>query len=665
MEFDFLQALVLVFGVSALTILVLHRMKIPPIVGFMVAGVLIGPGGLGLIGDMRAIEMLAEIGVILLLFTVGIEFSLANLLRMRRAVLLVGGAQVLLTILVTLALAYPFGVSLNASLFAGFLMALSSTAIVLKMLMEQGEVDAPHGRIMLGVLIFQDLCVVPFMLFIPLLSGEAIDVKLIAWTLLKAMAIVAMILLGARWIVPKVLHQVMRTKSRELFIIIVILACLGTALLTSRFGLSLALGAFLAGLIISDSEYAYEATAVILPFKDSFMGLFFISIGMLVDTGFIAANWPKVLLVVAFILILKALVSLVSMLATGFPARASVHAAIGLAQIGEFSFVLAGVGRAAGLISDEAFQLFLTAAVLSMALTPFLLRAAHPGSAWLTSRRPLRRFMAAEAEEPVARKLSDHAIIVGFGLNGRNLAYTLRKSNVKYVVLELNSDTVMREKKKGEPIFFGDATNAEILRKMGIHRARVLVVVISDPTSARKIVSLARRENPALHIIVRTRYVVEVEELRALGANEVIPEEFETSVEIFARVLQHYNVPRNVVNDTIDEIRKNEYRALRTHELRRKTFKEMKDMMGAIETETYLVKEGSLMPGHSLKELHLRARTGATVIALAREGELIQNPPANFVIKANDILLLVGKRDHINRAIEYMESDEALAAKYH
>jgi len=665
MEFDFLQALVLAFGVSALTIFVLHRLTIPPIVGFMVAGVLIGPGGLSLIGDMRSIEILAEIGIILLLFTVGIEFSLANFLRMRRAVLIAGGAQVLLTIMVTLALAYPFRVSFNASLFAGFLMALSSTAIVLKMLMEQGEMDAPHGRMMLGILILQDLCVVPFMLLTPLLSGEAIDVTLIGWTLLKAMAIVAMILLGARWVVPKILHQVMRTKSRELFIIIVILACLGTALLTSRFGLSLALGAFLAGLIISDSEYAYEATAVILPFKDSFMGLFFISIGMLVDTGYIAANGPMVLLAVALIIVLKAIASLASMLVAGLPARTSVHAAIGLAQIGEFSFVLAGVGRAAGLISADAFQLFLAAAVLSMALTPFLLRAAHPASNWLASRSPFNRFRAAEAEEPVSAKLSDHAIIIGFGLNGRNLAYTLRKSNVKYVVVELNSDTVMREKKKGEPIFFGDATNADILRKMGIHRARVLVVVISDPTSARKIVSLARRENPALHIIVRTRYVVEVEELRALGASEVIPEEFETSVEIFARVLQHYSVPRNVVSDTITDIRKNGYQALRTHELRRKTFNDMKDMMGAIETETYLVKEGSLMPGHSLKALHLRARTGATVIAIARKGELIQNPPANFLIKANDILLLVGKREDINRAMEYMESDEALASKYH
>jgi CPA2 family monovalent cation:H+ antiporter-2 len=611
------------------------------------------------------IEVLAEIGVILLLFTVGIEFSLKNILRMRRAVLMAGGSQVLITILVAAAIAYPLSKNLNASIFIGFLIALSSTAIVLKTLGERGEIDTTHGRLMLGILIFQDLCVVPFMLLTPSLSGTGIDFALISWTIIKAMLIVAMVLLSARWIVPNLLHLVVHTRSRELFILTVILVCMGTALLTSRFGLSLALGAFIAGLVMSESEYAFEATAEILPFKESFMGLFFISIGMLIDTSYIWANWQKVLAVVAFILVLKALVTTLSTVITSSSARTSLHAAIGLSQIGEFSFILAEEGKAAGLISGATFQLFLSAAVLTMTLTPFLLRAAPRASAWLALRKPMNRLRRVEIEEGFSKGLAGHALIVGFGLNGRNLAYTLKKSDVSYVVLELNSETVMREMKKGEPIFFGDATNAEILRKFGIHRARVLVVVISDPASARKIVHIARNENPSLHIIVRTRYVAEVEDLRALGAAEVIPEEFETSVEIFARVLQHYNVPRNIINDNIDEIRKNEYRALRTHELRRKSFKDMEEMTKGIETETYLVKEGSQIPGHNLRELHLRAMTGATVIAIAREGALTQNPSPDFVMKENDVLLLVGKREHINRAMQYMESDEFLASKYH
>jgi CPA2 family monovalent cation:H+ antiporter-2 len=664
MEASFLYALVLIFGVSALTIFVLHRVKVPPLVGFIVAGVIIGPNGLGLIEDTEAIEVLAEIGVILLLFTIGIEFSLQNLLKMRRTVLLGGGGQVFITIGATMAVSYFLTGDLNASIFFGFLASLSSTAIVLKTLTERGEMDTPHGRMMLGVLIFQDLCVVPLMLFIPALSGGGIDFPFIGSTLLKALGIILTVLLSARWVVPVIMYRIVRTKSRELFLITIIFICLGTALLTARFGLSLALGAFIAGLVISESEYAYEATAEILPFKEGFMGLFFISIGMLVNISSIAEHWFLVLGAVGFILLVKVLTSFVPLLLASSSGRASLHAGIGLAQIGEFSFILAAAGKAAGLMTESTFQLFLSASVATMVLTPFLLRAAHPASVWLISRKPFRRLRGEEGEETFSEKISGHAIVVGFGLNGRNLAHTLRKSKVNYVVLEMNNDTVIREKKQGEPIYFGDATSVEILRKMGVRRARVLVVVISDAASARKIVSIARREHPSLHIIVRTRYLVEVEDLIALGANEVIPEEFETSVEIFSRVLRHYNVPRNVINDVIEEIRKNAYEALRTHEVRTKPFIERHEMISNIETEAYLVKEDSNLPGHTLRELNIRARTGATVIAVQREEEIHENPHATFTFQKNDILLLVGKKEEIERSIAYIESEEYLTEKY-
>jgi len=285
MEYAFLRSLVIIFGVSACVVFVLHRFKIPSIVGFLVAGVIIGPHGIGLIQDTHAVEMMAELGVILLLFTVGIEFSIARLMRMKRAVVAGGGLQMILTTAFIVGAGLFAAVKTADAVFFGFLVALSSTAIVLKLLAEKGETDSPHGRVMVGILIFQDLCIVLFMLLIPALSNAGVTVLDIAMKMGKAALIIAVVLVSARWLIPVLLHQVVHTGSRELFIITIIILCLGIALLTSRFGLSLALGAFLAGLIISESEYAHQATADILPFKDSFIGLFFVSVGMLMDIG--------------------------------------------------------------------------------------------------------------------------------------------------------------------------------------------------------------------------------------------------------------------------------------------------------------------------------------------------------------------------------------------
>jgi CPA2 family monovalent cation:H+ antiporter-2 len=256
-------------------------------------------------------------------------------------------------------------------------------------------------------------------------------------------------------------------------------------------------------------------------------------------------------------------------------------------------------------------------------------------------------------------------IIVGFGLNGRNLARTLRETGIHYVVLELNSDTVREEKKRKEPIYFGDGTSGEILHNLGIERARLLVVAISDPSSTRKIVAAARKANPSIHIVVRTRYLSEVEDLSYLGADEVIPEEFETSVEIFSRVLHHYGIPRNIITDRIEDIRNDGYKVLRTQELPKNAFKERQALLSEIETETYLIKEGSSLAGHSIKEIQLRSKTGATAMAVQREGVIHQNPDSHFILKEKDIVLLVGKKEDINRAIEYIESEKFLIAKYH
>lgn len=668
MEFEFLKSLVIIFGVSALVVFLLHKLKVPTIVGFLVAGILIGPYGIRIIEDIQSIEMLAEIGVILLLFTIGIEFSMAKLIRIKKAVIGGGSIQVLLTIILSAIAAYFVTENTNKSIFLGFLVALSSTAIVLKMLAEKGETDSPHGRIMVGILIFQDLCVVPLMLLIPALSGEGIDALDIAVKIGKAIVIIGAVLLSARWIVPGLLHQVVHTRSRELFIITIILLCLGIALLTSQFGLSLALGAFLAGLIISESEYAHQAISDILPFKESFIGLFFVSVGMLMNVGYLVDNYMKVAIAVLLIFGLKILTGMFSALMVGSPLRTSIHTGLGLAQIGEFSFVLAVAGKASGLITEDLYQVFLSSSVMTMIITPFVLKAAPSVSGWVTSRhlmKRLNRLKDISEKEGFPRKKHGHVIIIGFGLNGRNLAKILKEAEIPYVVLEMNNDTVREMKKKGEPIYYGDGTSREILHKLGIKRARLLVIAISDPASTRAIVAIARNENPDIHIIVRTRYLAEVDDLRSLGANEVIPEEFETSVEIFSRVLHHYHVPRNVITDYIDNIRIDSYRVLRTINLSRKSLAERYKFLKGIETETYLIKEGSRVGGNSLKELRLRTVTGVTIIAVQRGDKIYHNPSPDFVLKTEDIVLFIGKKEDINRAIEYLESDRFLIEKYH
>ncbi|MBI1820532.1 MAG: cation:proton antiporter [Nitrospirae bacterium] len=489
---------------------------------------------------------------------------------MKKAVIVGGGAQVFLTITLSAAIAYWATGNIYQSIFLGFIIALSSTAIVLKMLSEKGAMDSPHGRIMTGILIFQDLCVVPLMLLTPVLSGEEVNYTNLLLKLGKAMMIIGIILFSAKWVVPKLLHHVVSSGSRELFMTMIILLCLGIPLLTSSFGLSLSLGAFLAGLAISESEYAHQATADILPFKNSFIGLFFVSVGMLMDFGYMTHNLSQIIITVISIFLLKFVTGTASALMIGTPLRTSMHSALGIFQIGEFSFVLAIAGKELGIISEEFYQLFLSSSVVTMIATPFIMTVAPSVSGWIASRpvlRGLTRLKKIPKDDRFPRKKEGHVIIIGFGLNGRNLARVLKESEIPYVILEMNSDTVREKKHKGEPIYYGDGTSQEILHKLGIEKARLLVVAISDPASTRRIVSTARLENREIYIIVRTKYVAEVDDLKVLGADEVIPEEFETSIEIFSRVLKKYHFGDKVIQDMIDKIRQDSYTALRKGEL--------------------------------------------------------------------------------------------------
>lgn len=661
MIYEFLQAILIIFGVSALIIYILGRLQIPSIVGFLIAGTIIGPYGLGFIKNAHDVEIISEIGVILLMFAIGIEFSIPRLLSLKREVFLFGTLQVILTILlISFVSQTALDSSLNTSIFHGFIVALSSTAIVMKLLADRGELNSPHGKICLGILLFQDLCVVPLMLFTQMLAGEGGSYYNLVTVLLKSFAILAVVFLFSRIAVPYLLHEVVKTRSRELFIITTIFICLGTAYFTSKLGLSLALGAFLAGVVISESEYSAQAVADILPFKETFSGIFFISVGMLLNIEYIKSHWIEEGLLVGNILFLKALVVFLILYVVLGSLRVSLKSSLALAQVGEFSFILAFSGKSIGLLDEESYQSFIGASVITMLITPFVIRYAPElvdRLVHLKTFKVLERAKRTKESEIVVRK-SNHVIIVGFGLNGRNLARVLKETDIPYTVLELNPDTVRKMKKKGEPIFYGDGTSQEILHKLGIKRARVLVIAISDPTATRKIVQIAKTENPKIHVIVRTRFITEIEELRKLGADEVIPEEFETSLEIFARVLHHFGVPRNRILQMIEKIREEGYEILRMPEIPKTRAGVECVIFEGLEMDSFVVEKNSWLIGQTLKSLDLRQKANVTVIAIRREEQTILNPNADFVIKEGDIIIFVGDRNQIMNAFNFFQSKE-------
>ncbi|MBN1447981.1 MAG: cation:proton antiporter [Bacteroidetes bacterium] len=559
MHFPILADIVIIFAISVLVVFVFHRLKIPPIIGFLFTGVLAGPNGLGAVSAIEAVEVLAEVGVILLMFTIGLELSIRDLLRMKKAVLGGGGLQVGISIAATLGIFVLLGMPPAVGLFAGFLTALSSTAIVLKQLQNTAQVESPHGRASLGILIFQDIIIVPMMLLTPLLAGATegnIGGELLL-LLGKSIAAVLLVLVASRFVIPRLLHSVAATRNRELFLMTVVAICFLVAWLTSSIGLSLALGAFLAGMIIADSEYSEHALGNVIPFRDLFTSFFFVSIGMLLDPALLFARPVTVAVLTLGVLVGKSFLTAGAMLLLRFPLRTSILTAVGLSQIGEFSFILSRVGVQEKLLTADMYQLFLSVSILTMALTPMLMTAAPRLAEMLGAKRREQEGKGGEAK--------DGLLIVGYGLNGRNLYLAVKDSEIPVSILEMNPDTVRAERAAGVPISFGDATQDAVLLHAGVQEAQVVVIAISDPAATGRITERVRALNPSAHIIARTRFTSEVPKLFGLGADEVIPEEFETAIEIFARTLQRLGIDEEEIRSRVHHLRENGYAAFRAN----------------------------------------------------------------------------------------------------
>ncbi len=647
----FLSELVALFTVSVIIAYLCYRFKIVPIVGFLIAGVIIGPNALGLVQDQELVDILAEIGIILLLFTIGIEFSLEKLSRIKKAIFVGGGLQVFVTTGSVALILWGFDIGWNIGIYTGCLVALSSTAIILGLLSDEDKTDTPSGQLSLGVLIFQDLAIIVMVLLVPILAGQSQSGIEVFWILAKAIFLIALVLLLAERVVPWILEKVAKTRRQELFLLTVVAICFGTAAITNLAGVSLALGAFLAGLVVSESHFSEQAISEILPLRTIFNAVFFVSVGMLLDLNYVIQN-PLIILGVALaVLLIKFVISTGSLLTLKYPVRIAAASGLGLAQIGEFSFVLERAGRAAGItpagLGEPGSQTFIAVSVLLMIITPFLVHQGSTVGNWL-ARTPLGRFSDAVESQPESaqkKELEDHVIIVGYGPAGRHLVQVLHDSGIPFIVVEMNPESVKEMNKNDIPAIFGDASRQYILNLAAVKKAKLCVIATNDPESAPRIVKQARYLNPTLQIIVRTRYLNEIEHFENMGADIVVPEEMETTVRLFSHVLGAYMIPPDEINDHIQTLRAHDYSIVRgsIQEAHLMVLQGLDEE--GLHTRAVAVRDLSQAAGKTLKELALRNKYGLTVLAVKRDDRTIGNPSGDFKLQPDDRLVLVGSAD--------------------
>jgi CPA2 family monovalent cation:H+ antiporter-2 len=661
-DFSFLNDIVVILGLAAVVSLVFKRFKAPTIIGFLITGIAFGPAGLKLVQASEGVETLAEVGVIFLLFIIGLEFSLKSLAAMRKSVFVGGGLQVGITVAIVTIVFLLIGKPSQNALFAGFLIALSSTAIVLKLLQEKGEIHSPQGKMALAILIFQDIIVVPMMLFAPILAGEAENPWLdLGILLIKVVVFLIAVLFLARYVFPRILFEVAKTRSQELFILVILVTCFAVAGISAELGLSLALGAFLAGLIISESEYSHQAIAQAIPFREVFISIFFISIGMLVDLHFFFVNIHWIILLTLGVFTIKTSIVAFGVYLLKFPVRTAILTGLSLFQVGEFSFILAKVGINYELLDDNTYQYFLAMSILSMGLTPLVLnkreqichlfdRTGLPKQA-----EAMRRSKGVKQEE-VKEPLEDHIIIVGYGINGKNVSRAAQFAQIPYVVIEMNPETVKKEAQNGVPIFYGDAAHQHILDHVNVEKSKVVVVAISDPQSTRQIISNIRQYNQQIHIIVRTQFVSEIEETIRLGADEVVPEEFETSIEIFSRVLHRYMIPIQEIERFTQSIREDNYDVFRPNNAHHKLPElHIPDFnIAAIVAE----RARPVFGGQGLAKSGMKNKFGIQLLAIKRGDEYIYDIQGDTVIETDDVLYVVGKKPNIQELHRQLSVDK-------
>lgn len=652
---DAFKEIVLLLGFAILIILISQRLKLPSVIGFLITGVVIGSSGLRLIKDLEQIHVMAEIGAVMLLFTIGLEFSPERLKTLRRYFWVGGSWQITLTVAIHAVALAILGASFQESIFNGFLLCLSSTALVLKIYEEKKELQTPHGNISLGIMLFQDFVVVPMIILVPILGGRQDQrfLSLIGDFALKVLLMAGIYMLS-RYLIPVLLKWIVRTRIRELFVITSLFLCLGMSWLTSALGFSMALGAFMAGIILSESSYCHQVVSDIMPFRDLFNSIFFISIGMLLNLEVARFFLSSVLILAFWAMALKIVVVYVVVRLMKFPFRTALIASFTLAQVGEFSFILAGLGRTHGLISDHTFHIFISAAILTILVTPFLIYISHRLPVWM-SRWGTAGSEGGDSAKGESRRRG-HVIIAGYGLMGKSLAVVLKETGIPFVAVDLNPARMEEAMEQGVPLIFGDISSREILEAAEVRFARAFVSTISDARAVIIAIKGARLMNPGLFTIVRTRFIEDLETFRGLAVNEIIPDEFEASIEIFTRVLEEFHIPRNVIHIQATVIRSGHYEVLRGAPRTARRMDKISELLTQGTVETFLVTEGMAPVGLSFSELNLRNRTGATIIAVVRDERSFTSPRSDFIIQGGDILVLVANHQDMDRAVTFLSS---------
>lgn len=643
MDHGYLNEILILFSVAVAAVVGCLHMRLPPILGYLLIGVLVGPYGLAFVTDTEHTRALAEFGVVFLLFTIGLEFSLPQLVHMKGAVLGLGGAQVIGTTVIVALLAGRFGVDFEAALVLGGIIAMSSTALVIKQMTDQVELHSRHGRNAVGILLFQDLMVIPFLILVspPSVARDASAGMTVLVAVAQGLAALALIFVLGRWVLRPLFHFVARYRSMELFTLTALLISLGAAWLTNQLGLSLALGAFVAGMMLGETEFRHQIEAEIRPFRDIFLGLFFITVGMLFNTRLLPEIWISVLVTLTALILFKMLFITLLCRVAGWDTAVSLRTGLVLAHGGEFGFAILTLALEGRMIENDHGQVILAALLISMGLAPLVIRYNGRLVAWLTPKTAsLSKQKIQEQVKDLAHGLKNHIIICGYGRVGQNIAYLLKEEGFNYIAMELDPVLVQNAVRAQEPVTYGDAANLELLRAAAIDRAAALVVSVNDPATALKILKQVRRAEVEIPVLVRTSDDSHMQELLEAGASEVVPETLEASLMLSSYLLFMLKVPASRVIHKIRDVRSARY----------ETFRRLFPGGGMLESEwldseeqlrALELTDASWANGHRVGELGLE-RYGVTLVALLHEGKRISRPSADMALCASDTLILSG-----------------------
>lgn len=650
-DFTLLWDLLIIFGLGLTSMVALHRIGLPAVLAFLVAGVLCGPYGLALVADVEVIETLAELGIVLLLFTLGMEFSLPHFMRMWKFLLIGGALQVGLTMAVAFGVAYSLGLSVPVSIFIGMLLSISSTALVLRLLDDRNEMKAAHGRNALTILIFQDLCLVPMLLVVPFLGTAEFSADVFLDIGVKVIGFAVAAVLVVKYLLPLALDLIAQTKNRSAFIIAIIFICLGTAVATAHMGLSMALGAFAAGLVLSESKYNHQALTEVIPFRELFNCLVFVSIGMLFNVRTLLEMPLLIAACVVAVVVGKAVIAGGVTRLFGHSTKVSVLTGLALAQTSEFSFVLGKVGLSSGVISPEMNQLFLSVAILSMMVSPAITALGPKISRSLESIAPNRKAKRLANDMPgEVDSLKDHIIIIGFGHKGKQLAKALEQANIPFFVIHNDPIVVREETIKGRMIVYGTVSE-ELLSFSSLSTAKLVVINLDDVEATMQAADMAKRLNPSVEILVGTDGLHDTYGLVKAGADDVVSSSAMAAIEIVRRVLDKFHIPgyesEKHVLASLAELAKVNSRLVKMS----RTPDPFHPAPFKLVTSEVKVEPNCLVAGKTLEETNLHEETGATIAAFqSSDGEPVVNPTGCSVLSEGDTVMILGKADQVAEA---------------